>query len=67
MRRTKLMLVGAALALSLSTASAGTALAQAEDPELAEECGAMSFFEWLFFGHQCHGHGGGQVYWPRFF
>jgi hypothetical protein len=65
MTRTKKMLAAAVVAVSLSTAGAGVAVAQApEDPALAEECAAMNFIEWLLFGHQCHGHGGGPVYWP---
>jgi hypothetical protein len=58
------MLVGAAVALSLSASGTGVALAQAEDPDLAEQCASYSFIEWLLFHHECHGHGGGQVYWP---
>jgi hypothetical protein len=66
MRRTRMMLAAVVVTLSLSTAGTGVALAQT-DNSLQEECAAMSFFEWLLFGHQCHGHGGGPVYWPAGF
>lgn len=66
MRRTRMMLVGAAVALSLSISGAGVALAQSETPDLAEQCGSYNFIEWLFFHHECHGHTG-TVYWPRWF
>jgi hypothetical protein len=66
MRRTRMMLAAAAVAVSLSAAGPGVALAQEEDPDLAEQCASYNFFEWLFFHHECHGHGGGTVYWPSF-
>jgi hypothetical protein len=75
MRRTRMMLAGAVVALSLSTAGTGGALAQTHDDDhsggeapsdLAEQCASYSFFEWLIFHHECHGHGGGEVYWPSF-
>jgi hypothetical protein len=65
MRRTRMMLVGAAAALALSAAGTGIAQAQSSgDPELAEQCGSYGFFEWLFH-HECHGHTPPYiVYWP---
>lgn len=71
MRRTRMLLAGTAVALALSTAGTGAALAQSHDehdngdnPDLAEQCASYDFFEWLLFHHECHGHGGGTVYWP---
>lgn len=56
MRRTRMTLAGAAVALSLSVAGTGVALAQTPDPALAEQCRSYSFIEWLLIGHECHGH-----------
>jgi hypothetical protein len=64
MRRTRMMLAGAAAVLSLSAVGTGVALAQTPDPELAEQCGSYNFFEWLTH-HECHGHTPPYiVYWP---
>lgn len=67
MRRTRMMLAAAVVALSLSISGAGVALAQSQegyDPELAEQCGSYGFFEWLSH-HECHGHTDPFiVYWP---
>lgn len=64
MSRKRMMLAAAAVVVSLSTVGTGVAQAQEEDPELAEQCASYNFFEWLLFHHECHGHGGGPVYWP---
>jgi hypothetical protein len=74
MRRTRMLLAGAVVALALSTAGTGTALGQSHDGnhdnegngDLAEQCASYNFIEWLLFHHECHGHGGGTVYWPSF-
>jgi hypothetical protein len=72
MRRTKLMMVGAALALSLSASGTGAALAQTHDDDhgaggdddLTAACQSYNIIEWLLFHHECHGHGGGEPIWP---
>jgi hypothetical protein len=75
MSRTRMMLAAGAIALSLSTAGTGAAMAQTHDDDhgggggggdLAAQCASYNFIEWLFFHHECHGHGGGEVYWPSF-
>jgi hypothetical protein len=64
MRRTRMLVAGAAIALSSLTAGTGVALAQTEDPELREQCRSYDLIEWLLFHHECHGHTSGVVYWP---
>jgi hypothetical protein len=73
MRRTRMMLATAVVALSLSAASGtGAALAQAHDDDhgsddptdLAEQCRSYNIIEWLLFHHECHGHTTGTPYWP---
>jgi hypothetical protein len=67
MRRTRMILAAAVVALSLLASGSGVALAQSEeDPDLAEQCGSYNIIEWLLFHHECHGHCGGTVYWPSF-
>jgi hypothetical protein len=69
MRRTRMMLAAGAVAVSLSVSGTGVALAQSEgDPDLAAQCAAYSFIEWLLIGHECHGHTPPYiVYWPSGF
>jgi hypothetical protein len=65
MRRTRMMLAAAAVALTTLTMGTGIAMAQSnEDPDLAEQCASYNFFVWLNH-HECHGHTAPYiVYWP---
>jgi hypothetical protein len=73
MRRTRMLVAAAVVALSMSASGTGAALAQShdddhgnDDPELAERCHSYNIIEWLLFHHECHGHLTGEPLWPTF-